>query len=172
MKKTNAIIISLLLITMASVGITIWSLFFRVNEDIILAPDYAPIKLEENAERISNDQYKPIESKQGGGSVSLSYSTNITIDLSDATAKLYFANPGKSNHDMVLQLSIQDRVIFQSGRLLSGHQLNKINLSETATSMLQPGGYDGYFQVFYYDQESAEKAIINTEIPVSIQVKE
>ena len=46
MKKTNAIIISLLLITMASVGISIWSLFFIVNEDIILAPDYAPIKLE------------------------------------------------------------------------------------------------------------------------------
>ena len=73
---------------------------------------------------------------------------------------------------MVLLLSIQDRVIFQSGRLVSGHQLNKINLSETATSMLQPGGYDGCFQVFYYDQESAEKAIVNTEIPVSIQVKE
>ena len=59
MKKTNAIIISLLLITLASVVISIWSLFFRVNEDIILAPDYAPIELEEKAERISNDQYPP-----------------------------------------------------------------------------------------------------------------
>ena len=102
--------------------------------------------------------------------MSLTYSNEVTIDLSDKAAGLYFANPGKSNQDMVLQVVIQDTVILQSGTLKPGHQVKLLNLLEGAEKMLQPGGYEGKFVVLYYDPISGEKSMVNTEIPITINV--
>ena len=173
-KKTNrtTIIVTILaLITVAAVCVTVWALFFRDSGgQQVLAPDYAPQQQEQNAETIPDDSCEKMEKPEGGGSVSLTYSNKITIDLSDKAASLYFANPGKSNQDMVLQIVIQDTIILQSGTLAPGHQVKLLNLLEGAETMLQPGGYEGKFIVLYYDQESGEKAMVNTEIPVSITV--
>ena len=171
MRKTTILILILLLITIAAMCVTVWALFFRDSGgQQTLTPDYAPQKQEQNAETIPDDSGEKMEKPEGGGSVSLTYSNNVTIDLSDKAASLYFANPGKSNQDMVLQIVIQDTIILQSGTLAPGHQVKLLNLLEGAETMLQPGGYEGKFIVLYYDQESGEKAMVNTEIPVSITV--
>lgn len=174
-KKLNkeTIIAILALITLLAVCVTIWALFFRETSEadkIILAPDYAPQQNEENAEPIPNDTGEKMEKPEGGGSVSLTYSNEVTIDLSDKAASLYFANPGKSNQDMVIQIEIQDTIILQSGILNPGNQVKMLNLLEGVEEMLQPGGYEGKFIVLYYDQTSGEKAMVNTEIPITITV--
>ena len=172
-KKTNqtaVIVIILALITVAAVCVTVWALFFRDSGRQVLTPDYAPQQKEQHAETIPDDSGEKMESPQGGGSVSLTYSNQVTVDLSDRAASLYFANPGKSNQDMVIQISIQDTVILQSGTLAPGHQVKLLDLLEGAEEMLQPGGYEGKFIVLYYDQESGEKAMVNTEIPITITV--
>lgn len=169
--KTTILILILLLITIAAMCVTVWALFFRDSGgQQVLAPDYAPQQQEQNAETIPDDSGEKMEKPEGGGSVSLTYSNKVTIDLSDKAASLYFANPGKSNQDMVVQISIQDTIILQSGTLAPGHQVKLLNLLEGAETMLQPGGYEGKFIVLYYDQESGEKAMVNTEIPVTITV--
>ena len=112
-----------------------------------------------------------MENPEGGGSVSLTYSREVSIDLSDETATLLFANPGKSNQDMVLQLLIQDTLIFQSGRITPGNQVKLLDLEPDAEKRLTAGGYEGCFMVFYYDTVSAEKAIVNTKINVSVTVE-
>ena len=168
--KAAIIVIILALITVAAVCVTIWALFFRDSGSQVLTPDYAPQQQEQNAETIPDDSGEKMESPEGGGSVSLTYSNQVTIDLSDKAASLYFANPGKSNQDMVVQISIQDTIILQSGTLAPGHQVKLLNLLEGAEKMLQPGGYEGKFIVLYYDQTSGEKAMVNTEIPVTINV--
>lgn len=170
MKKATIFVIILSLITTAAVSVTVWTLFFRDNT-VILAPDYAPVETEPNAESIPGDNSNRVESPEGGGSVSLSYSTEIIIDLKTGTATLFFANPGKSNHDMVLQIVIQENMILQSGRLTPGNQVTKLELLDGAVQKLQSGGYDGLLLIFYYDQQSGEKAMINTEIPVSVTVR-
>lgn len=164
------LIIILTLITTAAVGVTVWTVFFRDNT--ILAPDYAPVEKEEHAETIPGDTGEKMESEKGGGSVSLSYSDNVTIDLSDRQASLLFGNPGRSNQDMVLQIVIQDTVIVQSGTLSPGNQVTTLNLLPGAEKRLIPGGYEGKFAVFYYSVETGEKAMVNTEIPVSITIQE
>ena len=35
-----------------------------------------------------------------------------------------------------------------------------------------PGGYEGSFLVFYYDLNSGEKAIVSTEVPITVTVQE
>ena len=167
--KTTLLILLLVLITLSAVCVTVWALFFR-DSGPALAPDYAPQEMEQNAESIPDDSDEKMAKPEGGGSVSLTYSNKVTIDLSDKAAALYFANPGKSNQDMVIQITIQDTVIVQSGTLVPGQQVKLLDLLEGAEKQLSAGGYEGKFVVLYYDQTSGEKAMVNTEIPITINV--
>ena len=177
-RKTNksAIIIAILaLITVGALCVTMWALFLREPDDgnkVILTPDYAPQKNEINQKPIEDDSGEKMEAEKGGGAVSLTYSTNVTIDLSDETAILYFANPGKSVQDMVVQIVIQDNIIVQSGKLTPGNQLTALDLLDDTAKKLTVGGYDGKFVILYYDPDTGEKAIVNTEIPITINVVE
>lgn len=168
--KSQWLILLLLLITLSALCVTAWALFFR-SSDPALIPDYAPVEEEKNAENIEGDSSDKMESSQGG-SVSISYSTDVTIDLSEKTAGLYFANPGKSNQDMVVQVIIQDTILVQSGTLKAGNQVTKLDLLEGVEKQLSPGGYDGKLVIFFYDETTGEKAVINTEIPITITVEE
>lgn len=171
MKGKKLLIPVLILITLVAVGVTIWALCFR-DAAPVLAPDYAPVEEESNAQPIQDDSDEKLEAEEGGGAVSLTYSNEVTIDLSDKTAGLLFANPGKSLQDMVVQIVIEDTVIVQSGTLKPGNQVTTLDLLDGAESQLQSGGYDGKFVVFYYDPDTGEKAVVNTEIPITITVQE
>lgn len=170
-RRTTLIIVLLLLITLIAVGVTVWALFFR-GPSVVLAPDYAPQELERNAETIAGDSQEKMDAAEGGGAVSLTYGANVSVILSNQTAALLFANPGKSTQDMLIQVVIQDTVLVQSGRLEPGHQVTTLDLLDGAADMLVPGGYAGSLVVYYYDRETGEKAMINTEIPVTISVVE
>ena len=168
-KKRNLLIPILVSITVVALCVTIWALFFR-NTGPALAPDYAPQEEEQNAETIEGDAGEKMDNPEGGGSVSLTYSRDVTIDLENKSATLLFVNPGKSNQDIVLQIVIQDTVIVQSGVLKPGNQVTTLDLFDDAAKKLSNGIYDGNFNVLYYDPITGEKAIVNTEIPITITV--
>lgn len=170
-KLNNRIIIMLLLLLIIAVGVTVWAVFFR-DSDSVLTPDYAPQSVEENAEPIGDESGEKLEQPEGGGSASLIYSKDVVIDLSDKTATLLFGNPSRSNSDIVVRLIIRDKVILQSGRIVPGNKVTSLNLLEGSEKMLLPGGYNGKFVVFYYNPTTGEKAMINTEIPVSITIQD
>ena len=169
--KNRAIILLLLFITIIAIGVTVWALFFR-NTKPTLAPDYAPQQTEENAEPIEGDDNEKLEQPEGGGAFSLTYSTEVTVNLSEKSSKLVFANPGKSNQDMVLQIIIQDTVIVQSGLLQPGNQITSMNLLDGVDKQLEAGTYDGKFNVLFYAVDTGEKAVVNTEIPITVTVTE
>lgn len=168
--KTKWLILLLALITAIAVGVSIWALVFREPAKDTLAPDYAPVEEEKNAEDMGEEAGEKLEQPEGGGAVSLSYSMDVSIDLSEKEVTLMFANPAESNQDMVLQIVIQETEVAQSGRLVPGKQVTKLTLSDDAK--LQAGTYEGKFVASYYQQDSGEKAILNTEIPVTITVQE
>ena len=170
-KKKRLLILLLLLITIAAVVLSVWAIWFRDSAPV-LAPDYAPRQIEENAEPIGDDGDEKLSQPEGGGAVGLTYAKEVGISLSDKRATLLFANPTKSNQDMVLQLVIDDVVILQSGRLEPGNRVSTLSLLDGAEKRLTAGGYDGKFVVLYYDRTSGEKAMINTEIPVTVTVTE
>ncbi|MDM8247267.1 hypothetical protein QUW49_01230 [Lacrimispora saccharolytica] len=167
--RSNRLIPVLLVITAAAVCITVWALFFR-DTGPALTPDYAPQEEEQNAEPIPDDSGEKLEDPEDGSSVSLTYSRDVTISLSEKEASLLFANPGKSNQDMVLQIVVQGEVIVQSGTLKPGNQVTTLALIDGMGEKLSAGTYEGNFVVLYYDPETGEKAIVNTEIPITITV--
>lgn len=168
--KPSLLIPILLVITVIALCITVWALFFR-DRGPVLAPDYAPQEEEQNAETIPGDSGEKLENPEGGGSVSLTYSREVSISLSDEKVTLLFANPGKSNQDMVLQIVVQGTVIVQSGTLKPGNQVTTLELLDGMAGKLSAGTYEGNFAVLYYHPETGEKAIVNTEIPITITVK-
>lgn len=171
MNKRKWLIPLLALVTLTAIGVTVWALFFR-NTAPVLAPDYAPAETEVNAQPIEDDSGEKMEAEEGGGAVSLTYSNEVTVDLSEGTASLVFANPGKSVQEMVVQIVIDDTVVVQSGTLEPGMMVSTLNLLDGAESQLQPGGYDGSFVISYYDPDTGEKAVVNTEIPITVTVQE
>ena len=168
-KRLLLLLLLLLLITIIAVVISIWAIWFREKAPV-LVPDYAPRETEINAEPIGDENDDKLEQPEGGGAVSLTYAKQINISISKKSASLLFANPTKSNQDMVLCLMIDDIVVLQSGRLTPGNKVSKLDLIDGIEKRLAEGGYNGRFIVFYYDRTSGEKAMVNTEIPVEVTV--
>ena len=160
-----------LFIAVIAISVTIWSVFFR-EPDVVLTPDYAPQKTEQNQTPIEDDKSEKMEAAEGGGAVSLTYAAEVSIDLSEETAALMFANPNKSTQDIVIQIVVQEQILAQSGTITSGNQITKLDLLDGAVEKLSAGGYDGKFVILYYNPETSEKAVVNTEIPIHITVSE
>lgn len=177
-KKDNGkliiiIILLLIIIALSAIIVSIILVTRRNNgNNGILPPDYAPEDTEINMEtdKINGDETK-LPQAEGSGAVSITYSTDVKIDLSEEKATLLVGNPIKSNKDMVVQLIIQDNVIIQTGRITPGHKVKTVSLADGAVNLLKPGGYDGHFMFYYYDPVTGEKAMVNTNIPVKITVK-
>lgn len=136
----------------------------------MLIPDFAPEEMDTHIEKIPNDTSKK-NTNANGASVRLTYSDKVTIDLWKETASLYFGNPGCSNQNMILQIMIHEKAIATSALIPAGYQLKTIDLLPDAASVLQTGNYNGKFMIYYYDQESDERATVNTEIPITVTVE-
>ncbi len=159
-------------VTVVAVAVTIWAVFFRQPSKAVLAPDYAPQETEQNAEEMEDSGAEKLDAPEGGGSMNLMFQDDVTIELGTNTATFYYGNPAESTQDVLLQIVIQDTLIAQSGLLTAGHEVRTLTLEEGAADTLQPGGYDGKLILSFYHPQTGEKANVNTEIPVSITVKE
>lgn len=171
-KKMKILIILLSIITLLAISVTIWSIFFRdvTPTGTVSEPEYAPQQVEPNAEPIKDDSTSKLEAPQGGGAVSLIYSDQVTLSMKNKNAIIMFQNPGKSNQNMKIQLAIDEKIIASSGKLEPGYKVEKI--SNVDMDKLSAGNYKGKFIISFYNAQSDEKAILNTEIPVDISVVE
>ncbi|MDO4516635.1 MAG: hypothetical protein Q4C76_05835 [Bacillota bacterium] len=166
-KHSNLLLALLTVVTCLSVCTALWALSNQ-EPDPVLPPDELPAA-EENAVPTGDDNGEKMDQPEGGGAVNLTYSDQVTISLSEGTAQLSFSNPSRSNQSMVLEIVIQGTTVVQSGALVPGTQVETLPLLDTAK--LSPGGYEGKFQVTFYDENGAQ-ALLNTEIPISITVTE
>lgn len=158
------------IVALIAIGVTVWAMFFRAP--VVLTPDYAPVDAEKYAEEMANEtDTDKMGHTEGGGAMNVTYQKEITISRSSEMMTLYFANPSRSNNDMVLQLVIQGEIIAQSGTLHPGHEVRRLALLEGMGKKLARGGYDGIIRVLAYQPGSGEKAILNTDLEVDITVK-
>lgn len=167
-KRQRATIIILSVLLSISLMIGIWALFFRNTDP---KDDYAPVALESNAEIIINDeQEEKMEYPVGGGALSLTYSKNVAVNLSSKTVSLLIGNPQKSRQDIVVKIVSDNVIIAQSGRITPGNQITRLSVTDEAVKKLTNGGIEGKIVILCYDSETQEKAMIDTEIPVTISV--
>ena len=150
----------------------IFIVFLIIKNSKKLTPDYAPGTIDVNAiKEKDSDKKMPVTS--GGGAVRILYSNVISVDTKNKELKLYFKNPNSSRESIVLEVIIlqgkEEYVIAKSELLPPGYTL--YNLGLNSKNKLPKGGYKGKFRITYYNEETGEKEILNTEIEASVEVK-
>lgn len=164
------LVVAMAVVIVAAVGVGIWALTARSFP--VITPDYAPNEMEENAEKIEGeDDTTKLEAAEGGGAVEIQFTKSVTVDLSDKTAYLDFKNPSKSTQQMVVQLWAHDEIVAQSGAVKPGYKVGKIDLLPGAANKFGGvGGYNGKLVILNYDEETGEKAMVNIDVAVTINV--
>ena len=126
----------------------------------------------------SSDSNTPTQNtpENGGGAVSIIYTMTASYKEGDDEITVYFKNPKKSNHDMVLELyaiaTDGSRVLMaKSGRIPIGYGIEKMTLLDSAPDLTK-NNYKGLYRVTFYDPKTGELATVDTEIPdINITVK-
>ena len=136
----------------------------------VLEPDYPQMTEDPNADTIpDDDSEKPVVSN-GGGSVTISFMDNVTYSLSTGELSLYYQNPNASTHNVVVQVILEngedEYLLAQSGILTPGQQ------ADAGAPQLSVGGYNGKLKLLFYDPETGERAIVDTDIPCTVSVVE
>ena len=151
-------------------GVTIWAVFFRGGDDI--SPDYPPQGIESNQTPIDGDDSGKLDTPEGGGAINVTYGTAATVDLSEKTVTIYYANPNASNQNVSILIMVNDLVVAKSDLITPGNQVSKLELQKEAASRLQVGGYNAELVVRAYDPESGEKAMVDTKGELTLTVTE
>ena len=141
----------------------------------VLEPDYPQMTEDPNADTIpDDDSEKPVVSN-GGGSVTISFMDNVTYSLSTGELSLYYQNPNASTHNVVVQVILEngedEYLLAQSGILTPGHQVTALQ-ADAGAPQLSVGGYNGKLKLLFYDPETGERAIVDTDIPCTVSVVE
>jgi|GEM_PF-1622089 len=135
-------------------------------------PEIAP-KKDENAENTVSGPF-PGNTSGEGGSVTLEYTDQVVISKSTGIVNMHFKNPITSNQDMVIQIAIQGKngeyIIMQSDRICPGYILRTTKAEEKILNVTPIGKYDGFYYIYYYNMNTGNRAVINTQIPIEITV--
>ena len=136
-----------------------------------ITPDYPAPPEDEGAEDVEDDEEK-LEAPEGGGAVGMIYTTEVEIDLSDKKATILFANPNRSTHNVTVQLVVQDVVLAESGLLTPGKRITSLDLKDGINVPAGVYAENAKFVVRFYDPETNACSIVNSEIAVTVTVRE
>lgn len=168
--KSRVPFLILLFGLLAGIGIgaaLLWNMLTG-NDVPVISPNHPLPDVDSNIEDIVGDTDIPNNNiSEGGGSVSMIYSLNAMLDLTDSNVDILFKNPAKSNHDVVLELYItkdnERTLIAQSGRIPAGNSLSKMDLMP-GSAILSEGVYEGVYKVIYYNPLTGERALVESDI--------
>lgn len=166
-KKYRMCVMILLVILLLGIGVIVALCVKKSRSD-----DFVP-KVDQAAEQMESSGEK-LDEPKGGGAVSLTYSTVVTVSTEDRTVRILFENPSKSTKDTSLQLTVngqnegEELLIAESELIPAGYKLAQMNLKDKVD--LDPGKYEGNLKVLYYDSENGEKEVVDTKIPVTLAV--
>ena len=165
-RRSKTYLLLATVVALLAICIAVWALFFRAPETPA-DPEISPVADEHLTPTDDGDDEK-MPQAEGGGAVNITYSNEVTISLADAAATVQITNPTRSNQSMLIQLMIQDVKVGQSGTIPPGNQLAVIPLYENIT--IEPGSYDGKFQLLFFDVKTNQQANLTTSIPVTIRI--
>ncbi len=159
----------LFLLALIALLIALWAFFLRSGD--ILEPDFNILDIEDNAQAMAPaGDTTPGQSSDGGGAVVLNYTYEARIDRQAEQVTLYFGLPHRSNRDAVLQLIVGDTLLAQSGRIQPGFEVYTLALEPGVARRLQTGAYDGILRVLYYNAQTGERSMLDTQIDLTIVV--
>lgn len=163
------------LLTVAGIGtaiiaavILVITLLMNPEEPTELPPPENPLPVvDPNVIPNKDDTSEKVTSEEGGGAVSLVYTKDVQIKLSTEVAGIYYNNPNASNHDIVIELYIVsgDTGYFlgRSGLVPAGSSIYEMSIADRQVE-IKEGEYEGLYKVSFYNPETGERAIVDSQI--------
>ncbi len=173
-KMIAVIITAIVLLTFAVVASVVLMTRDEKPSGEVLEPDYEHVKPDHNAQTIPGETTgASTDAPQGGGSMSLVYSDQVIVYLDSGKVGLHYQNPSSSSHSIVVQIIIprgdEQYLVAESGGINPGYMLTEMTLNENI--QLSEGVYKGIMKLWFFDPETGDRAVVDTNIPVEITVK-
>ncbi len=135
---------------------------------IVIDPDHPLPPVDSNQTPLDGDSSEKAEVEEGGGSVSLVFKLDATLDLSTGAITISYENPNSSTHNIILDMYIlsggEEYLIARSGLLEPGYGLTSMELLEDAPALTE-GVYTGLFRVHSFDPVTGEQSFVVPEMP-------
>ena len=145
------------------------------QEGPVLEPDFELVEQDQQAQTIPGET-EPAEKpqvEQGGGSMTLIYSDQVSVNLATGKVGLFYQNPSDSSHSIVVQILItrgeEKYLVAQSGGIAPGYMVTELTMEEDLK--LSAGIYEGLIRLLFFDPDTGERAVVDTNIPADITVK-
>lgn len=140
---------------------------------------YAAIETEPNQEKLPEDSDDKSEDTDSSNTHKLSFTLNerVVISLVSRECEFVFENPSKSQNKVIVQLRVKNAsgeqiTVATSKGVDPGYRLRKLKLGDAAGDVLTGTEKDGYIVIIPYDVKTADRAAIETVIPVKISFKD
>ena len=157
-QKGSLIFIGLLIVLLSIVLVA-----YITNKDVYLKIDNNAIKEEENIDKM--------EVSPGGGAVSLEYSNQVAINTEKKEISMYLKNPGKSRENISIEIYLKENneevLVGKSEMIPTGYSIKKLTLENEE---ITKGEYKGYIKVYFYNEKTSKKEIIDSKINVEIKI--
>ena len=128
------------------------------------------IKTDENAIK-ENDDDEKMDVSAGGGAVSLTYSNQVVVNMKDKKVNFYLKNPSKSRQDLTLEIYMKTNndeiLVAKSDMIPTGYSIKELDLEN---KLLEEGNYKGYMKLYFYDENSSNKELVDSRINMDIKV--
>lgn len=163
-----------LLAMIAVTSVLVIRLLGNPEPPIVIDPDHPMPDIDPDIETLPEDEEKVVS--DGGGFVSMVYTKEATVSLAENKATIYYQNPNKSNHSVVLELYLvsngAEYFLGKTGLIPAGGAIYQMNVSERDAN-IRAGIYTGLYRTYYYDPLTGERAAISSDITeVKVSVKE
>lgn len=147
---------------------------------VVLEPDYPVIDDDIHA-KPTNDNETKLDVSENGGAVAVAWSGDVRYDRATEMLTLRYSNPSKSTQAVVVQAIVYgdtdettgqktEYLLAESGVLRPGFYLDSIPGCLDSSVTLSTGTYSGLLRIYFYNPNTGERAIVNTEIPLQIKV--
>lgn len=143
---------------------------------VVLEPDYPKVDNEENLIPMPGTDGEKLEASKNGGAVAISYSDNVIYDRAAGQLTLAYGNPSVSTQSVILQVIVfgpdgSEYLVAESGVVPPGYRVETLKAAEKQSVSFSEGVYSGIFRLLFYNAETGERAIVNTEIPIKLMVR-
>lgn len=166
MLKSRWLFLLLLFGLLALLGL-LASMLLQGEGPLVIQPDHPLPEKDAYVEEIEGDDSEKAEVAEGGGSVSMIYTLEANVTLSDNVVEIYFKNPNASSHNVVTELYLvsgeKEILVARSGLIEPGFELHRLDLDSAAVT-LSEGVYTGLYKIQCYAPETGERALVAPEI--------
>ena len=139
---------------------------------------FATVDTDKKQIRITDDttEDKPDEeqsSESPVNSMEFQFNETLHVDPANGNCYLYFVNPSYSKNMIVIRLEADNEehtVMAKSGAVTPGHKLDYLTFEDAGYDLINSGMRTGRIVLTAYNSETSEKALIESDLPVRIEI--